>query len=232
MARRNRTEPAVPGTCSAPIADDASRADLDGHRFRVALESNARAAAMPRIVRTKLINLAIRSVSEIASMVGAVGVSTSAAVLVEGVVGVLRIKTLAITAVGLVALGTLGLVIANRAAAVGGSTYQKSVPRGDAPSVRQAGADGKAIGSPKAIPQAQYVTQTYYVGDILGTDQRLGARLSPVSVPGHPATALQHFVDMKPLTAIIAATVAPGTWLTDELDANAMTSERNVMVPF
>jgi RNA polymerase sigma factor (sigma-70 family) len=193
-----------------------------------ALESIARAAVIPPIVRTKLIKLAIRSVSETASMVGALGVSTSVAALLEGVSNAMRIKKLALAGAGLVALGTLSLVIANRAAAVGDSPVQASVPGGDAPLVRQAGADGKALGSPKADLQTQFVTQTYYVGDLLG----LAGPSSKVSVPGQPTTEVRPVVDMKPLTDFISSTVAPGTWRTGDLSAEARTSDTNVMVPF
>jgi RNA polymerase sigma factor (sigma-70 family) len=65
-----------------------------------ALEPNSSAASIPPIVRTNLIKLAIRSVSESASTVGGLGVSASVATLLEGVLNVMRIKKLAITAVG------------------------------------------------------------------------------------------------------------------------------------
>ena len=208
LSCRNRTQPAVSSTCPAPDANHASRANLVGRGvgfgFGVKCQGGRNSA---KSYDTKLIKLAIRSVSETASTVGGLGVSASVAALLEGVLNVMRIKKLALTGAGLVALGTLGLVIANRTAAVGGSPYQESVPRGDEPLVREVGSDGGAIGSPKAIPRTQFVTQTYYVGDILG-EWTWPARRS-VSVPGQPATEVRpvcghetahgfYFLDRRP----------------------------------
>ena len=64
---------------------------------------------------TKLVKLAIRSVPETASTVGGLGTLASVATLLKGVLNVMRIKKLAIAAAGSIALGTLSLVIANRA---------------------------------------------------------------------------------------------------------------------
>jgi RNA polymerase sigma factor (sigma-70 family) len=196
-----------------------------------ALDSNARAAEIPPMLQTRLIKSAIRSVSETASTVGGLGVSASVATLLEGVVNAMRIKKLAITAAGLVTLGTLSLVIANRAAAVGGSPYQESVPRGDE---RQLGPDGRPIGARQTNRRTRFVTQTYYVGDILGVGKGIAIRPTQVSVPGRPATEVQPLVDMKPLTDFIASTVAPGTWQTSRqhLNIETETSDGNVMVPF
>jgi RNA polymerase sigma factor (sigma-70 family) len=72
-----------------------------------ALDSNARAAEIPQMLQTKLIKSAIRSVSETASTVGGLGVSASVVALLEGVLNVMRIKKIALTGAGLVALGTL-----------------------------------------------------------------------------------------------------------------------------
>jgi RNA polymerase sigma factor (sigma-70 family) len=190
-----------------------------------ALEPSSSAAAIPPIVRTKLIKLAIRSVSESASTVGGLGASASVAALLEGVLNVMRIKKLAITAVGLVALGTLSLVIANRAAAVNGSPFQEQVRRNDEPLARRVGPDDTAIGSPKAIPRTESITKTYYVGDILGTEPRFMAGSTSVSVPGQPPAGVRASVDMKPITDFIASTVAPGTWKTGDAIKNVDTSK-------
>ena len=144
----------------------------------------------------------------------------------------MRIKKLAIAAAGSIALGTLSLVIANRAPAVGGSPFQESVPRNDKPLVRNVGPDGRAIGSLKAIARNRSVTQTYYVGDILGTEPRFLAGSTSVGDPARAATGVRASVDMRPITDLIAATVAPGTWRIGDMNSVVETSDTNVMVPF
>jgi hypothetical protein len=179
-----------------------------------ALESNARAVAIPPNVRITLIKLATQWVSESAATVGGLGASASVAALLEGVLNVMRIKKLAVMATGLVAMGTLGFVIADRAAAVGGSPFQESAPPIDTRAFRQGGPNGKPLESPFANsrPDPRTITQTYYVGDLLEVRQRLG----PGSIPPGKATGAVSGeplkVDMSPLINFLITTVAPGTW--------------------
>ncbi len=112
-----------------------------------ALEANARAAAVPPIVRIALIRLATGWSSEAAARVGGLGTPASVAALLEGALNVIRIKKLAIMAAVLVGGGALGLVIADRAAAVGGSQLQEAAPTSRDPAIRQFGPDGRRIGA-------------------------------------------------------------------------------------
>jgi hypothetical protein len=99
------------------------------------------------------------------------------------------------------------------------------MPRNDEPLAGRVGTDGRAIGSPKAIPRTQSVTQTYYVGDILGTEPRLVAGSTSVRDPARPLAGVRAVVDMKPLTDLIASTIAPGTWKTGDAIMNVDTSK-------
>ena len=139
-----------------------------------ALEANARAAAVPPILRITLIRLATGWGSETAARVGGLGTSASVATLLEGVLNVIRIKKLAIMATALLGVGTLGLVIADRAAAVGGPQLQEAAPTSRDPLMQQVGSDGRPIGSSPAEPRSEMITKTYYVGDIVGVAQNPG----------------------------------------------------------
>ena len=179
-----------------------------------ALESNAGAAAVPPIVRFTLIKLATSWISESAATVGGIGASASVAALLEGVLNVMRIKKLAIVATGLVGMGALGLVIADRAAAVGGSQTQESLPRRDDPVIRQVGPIGRTgeLAPAEPQPDSDIDTKTYYVGDILETTQRVrpGSNLPGKSTGAASGERLK--VDMNHLINFLITTVAPGTW--------------------
>ena len=73
-----------------------------------ALESNARAAAIPVAIRITLIKLATGRGSGTAATVGGLGISASVATLLKGVLSVMNIKKLALMAAGLTALGRIG----------------------------------------------------------------------------------------------------------------------------
>jgi hypothetical protein len=186
-----------------------------------ALESNAHAAAIPPSVRITLIKLATGRGAGTAATVGGLGISGSVATLLKGVLSVMNIKKLALMAAGLTALGALGLAIVERAAAVGGSPIQESMPHGSDPDWRQVGPDGRPIGPKFAPPVIQTITKTYYVGDILEVARRLQAGTTapenqPQSEPG-----VRPLIDMQPLIKLISSTIAPGTWeIRDQLVTN------------
>jgi RNA polymerase sigma factor (sigma-70 family) len=196
-----------------------------------ALESNARAVAIPPNVRITLIKLAAQWVPETAATVGGLGASASVAALLEGVLNVMRIKKLAVMATGLVAMGTLGFVIADRAAAVGGSPLQESAPSSTDPVIRQVGPDGRPVGALLAKPRPETVTKTYYVGDLVEAPQLPGA-ISTIPVSGGPAAGVRPMVNVQPVMDLIASTVAPGTWNVDDGRGPVIVSRTNSMVPF
>ena len=138
-----------------------------------ALQSNARAAAIPTIERMKLIKLGSRTVSESAFKVGGLGVSASVITLLEGVLNVMRIKKLAVVAIGIVAMGALGLVIAQHPAVGGGTLTPQSGNQNSASVSRSVGPDSRPIGAKSHLdddptqPAANKI-QTYYVGDLIG----------------------------------------------------------------
>jgi RNA polymerase sigma factor (sigma-70 family) len=195
-----------------------------------ALESNARAVSIPPNVRITLIKLATQWVSETAATMGGLGASASVAALLEGVLNVMRIKKLAVMATGLVAMGTLGFVIADRAAAVGGSPLQESAPSSNDPVIRQVGPDGRPVGALLAKPRPETVTKTYYVGDIIPVTQDPGGGAMPQN--GKAPAAARPEVDFRPLANLIASTVAPGTWNVDDGRGPVIVSRTNSMVPF
>jgi RNA polymerase sigma factor (sigma-70 family) len=185
------------------------------------LQSNAGAASVPAIVRIKLIKLATFWIAEKSAVVGGCGASASVAVLLEGVLNAMRIKNLAIMGTALVALGALGLVIAERAAAVGGSPVQESAPGAQAPGaqapmVRRVGPDGRRIGSRQAARRSDTIIVTYYVGEILGVTTSSPVFADDGSLRGFSEADLRHIVDMHPLVELITSTVAPEIWQTDD----------------
>jgi RNA polymerase sigma factor (sigma-70 family) len=197
-----------------------------------ALESNARAVSIPPNVRITLIKVATQWVPETAATVGGLGASASVAALLEGVLNVMRIKKLAVMATGLVAMGTLGFVIADRAAAVGGSPVEESAQGKHDSDVRPGGTDGSPVRvlTPEA-PGSQFVTQTYYVGDLVEAPQLPGA-ISTIPVSGRPAAGVRPMVNVQPVMDLIASTVAPGTWNVDDGRGPVIVSRTNSMVPF
>jgi RNA polymerase sigma factor (sigma-70 family) len=197
-----------------------------------ALESNARAAAVPPSVRIALIRLATGCGSETAARVGGLGASASVAALLEGALNVIRIKKLAIMATVLVGVGALGLVIADRAAAVGGSQLQEAAPTSRDPAIRPVGPDGRPIGALPAAANSEIVTQAYYVGDILGVTLPLGpGSPSPENIKQR-ASEVRPTVDMQPVMKLISSTIAPQTWQVDGALEQGGGRKTNKMVPF
>jgi RNA polymerase sigma factor (sigma-70 family) len=197
-----------------------------------ALEANARAAAVPPTVRIALIRLAIGCGVETAARVGGLGASASVAALLEGVLNVMRIKKLAIMATALVGVGALGLVIADRAAAVGGSQLQEAAPTSRDPAIRPVGPDGRPIGAVAAKPGTGIVTQAYYVGDILGVMPPAGIASASPEAKNQGTYAVRPKVDVQPIMHLISSTIAPGTWQIDDALEQARGQKTNRMVPF
>jgi RNA polymerase sigma factor (sigma-70 family) len=197
-----------------------------------ALESNARAVAIPQNIRISLIKLATQWVSESAATVGGLGASASVVALMEGVLNVMKIKKLAMIIAGLATMGALGLAIADRATAVGGSPVQESAQGKHDSDVRPGGTDGSPVRvlTPEA-PGSQFVTKTYYVGDLVEAPQLPGA-ISTIPVSGGPAAGVRPMVNVQPVMDLIASTVAPGTWNVDDGRGPVIVSRTNSMVPF
>ena len=127
----------------------------------------------------------------------------------------MRIKKLAIVATGSFAMGALGLVIAQRAAAGGGALPQQSVDQNSGPISRPVGPDFRPIGAVSRLdgnpPKPTTIkTQTYYVGDLIGASVPVPAAAT-TTTPAAPS--VQPLVDMNPIVGFIASTVAPGRWL-------------------
>ena len=201
-----------------------------------ALESNARAAAIPPNVRITLIKLATGWVTESAAIVGGIGAPASVAVLLEGVLNVMRIKKLTIAATALAGLGALGFVIADQAAAVGGSTIQESAQGKHDSGVPHGEKDGRPVGAlTPEDPRSQFVTQTYYVGDLVQAPILPGsvstASTTPVGTAG-PAVEERPKINVKPVMDLIASTVAPGTWQIDDASDQVNGRKMNRIVPF
>jgi RNA polymerase sigma factor (sigma-70 family) len=196
------------------------------------LEANARAAAVPPILRIALIRLATGFGSETAARVGGLGTSASVATLLEGVLNVIRIKKLVIMATALVGVGALGLVIADRAAAVGGSKLQEAAASSGDPASRRVGPDGSPIGALHAQLNNESVTQTYYVGDILGVQLTPG-QSAPASEKNNQRTSeVREMVYMQPVMNLISSTIAPRTWQMNGGFEEGGDRKTNAMVPF
>ena len=169
------------------------------------LESNARAAVVPHVVRMSLIKILTQGMSEAAAK-GGLGVSTSVGALLEGVLNVMRIKKLAILATVSISLGALGYVIAQRAAAVGQTGPRPTWQAGVHFDPRPIGPDGRRIGALPAKSELPTLTKTYYIGDLLSPRKLRG----PVTLAN--GVGMQPKVDMTPMIDLITSTVAPGTW--------------------
>jgi Sigma-70, region 4 len=196
-----------------------------------ALESNVRAAAVPPILRAMLIRMATEWASETAATVGAPGASASVAALLEGVLNVMRIKKIAIAATVLLGAGALGLVIANRAVAVGGAQLQESAQPSSDPSGRTIGPEGRPIAARPEKRDSNLITRTYYVGDILGVTLSERPNSPAMKKTNPPASDVRPKVDMKPIMDLISSTVAPRTWQMDDASGHA-DRHGNRMVPF
>jgi RNA polymerase sigma factor (sigma-70 family) len=197
-----------------------------------ALESNARAAPVPPIVRIALIKLATGWGSETAAKVGGLGASASVATLLEGVLNVMRIKKLAILATVLMGVGALSLVIVDRAAAVGGSQLQEAAATSGDPATRPVGPDGRTIGAVAAKPDTEFFTQTYYVGDILGVMPPAGISSTSPETKNQGTYGVRPKVDMQPVMSLISSTIAPRTWQMGGALEDGGDRKTNKMVPF
>jgi RNA polymerase sigma factor (sigma-70 family) len=173
-----------------------------------ALESTARAAALPPQVARSLIQAAAQVASGIAAIRGGIGVSASVAVLLEGVLNVMRVKKIASLAAVLVAVGALGVVIGGSAFPAAGQTPDRSETRPVDEYGRTVGPDGRPIGSRRepmgtpAVAKSDHIIKTYYVGDIIGLR-------SPAQ---GAAPDRRSVIDMRPLISLITRTVARGSW--------------------
>jgi RNA polymerase sigma factor (sigma-70 family) len=183
-----------------------------------ALETNVRAAAVPPILRAMLIRLATEWASGTAATVGAPGASASVAALLEGVLNVMRIKKLAIAATVLLGAGALGLVIANRAVAVGGAQLQESAQSSSDPFGRSMEPSGTPIGARPEKRDSNLITRTYYVGDIPGVTLSERPNSPALKKTNPPGSGVRPKIDMKPIMDLISSTVAPRTWQFDDLD--------------
>ena len=83
-----------------------------------------------------------------------------------------------------------------------------------------------------AKPQTEIITQTYYVGDILGVMPDLGPGSPSPEDSNQPATVARPKVDMQPVMNLISSTIAPGTWQMTAHLASAVARKTNRMVPF
>ena len=186
-----------------------------------ALESNASAGTVPPALRITMVKLATRWASETAATVGGLGASASVVALLEGVVNAMKIKKLAIIGAGLVALAAMGVVIVDRAAAVGGPPGQETLSGSEGSTARPTGPDGRPIGALRAAtlgPQrdaqidTSKITQTYYVGDITGMTRPLPTVATQADVEISQAAGVSPTFDVDPIRDLITSTVAPGTW--------------------
>ena len=138
----------------------------------------------------------------------------------------MRIKKFAVTAAALAAIvGTLSLAIA-----VGRSTSQESAPSDDDRRAAEVAPERKAIGGQKRARHTS--TKTYYVGDVLGLDARTLTGTHIAGDGGQPIIAVRPLVDMRAVTELITATIAPGTWRFDGINESDAISESNAIVPF
>jgi RNA polymerase sigma factor (sigma-70 family) len=162
------------------------------------LQANAKAAVVPPHLRMSLIKVATRRVSESASLAGGVGVTTSVAAILEGVLYVMQIKKLTILATALLSLGALVSVAGFTAFSAAGQLGDKAVVQSESKTGRASDAASVPPAKPKAF------SKTYYVGDIVGVEPTLRQNAS--------TNRDQAKIDMDPLIKLISSTVAPGTW--------------------
>jgi len=175
------------------------------------LESNVQAAAIPRSATAALRESVLQFIAQTAAGPGGFGAFVSMDAITKGVLHMLRIKKPAIVVSAMIALGTIGIVIADRAFVAGqtsGSPPPAERVRNDA-----LGPDGRRI---RALPESndQTFAKTYYVGDLVATNNSEPApvpQITPSQTP-LPTHAVQPALDMKPLIRLITSTVAPQTW--------------------
>ncbi len=180
------------------------------------LESSSRASVVPPHLPRSLIQLATRFASGSGSIGGGVGASASVAILLEGVLKVMRVKKLASLAAAMVAVGTLAGVVGVSAWPAAGQTSDDSAKR-------QRTLDGKTVQSVYA-PGPQTHVKTYYVGDLIMPPHTPGAIWRAVPEKDR-AVANRRWVDMGPLVNLITTTVARGSWSIHNEQGKDITSE-------
>ncbi|MFI5456316.1 MAG: RNA polymerase sigma factor [Isosphaerales bacterium] len=186
--------------------------------------SNARAGALPSHVRMSLIK-AVNQWTSGSAIEGGIGISTSVATLLKGVLNVIRIKKLAMFAMGAISVGAVIFV----AAVVGRTQPPNEIARIQQTDFRSLGPDGRPIGAATSNPNYSRYVKTYYVGDVVRMDPFKG----PVPTP---STGTQPMVEVTPIIELITSTVAPGTWqvgdgLGHEISSNIVGGRRGQTKP-
>jgi len=182
------------------------------------LGSNARAAALPAHVRISLIKAVTQATSG-SAIEGGIGISTSVATLLKGVLNVIRIKKLAMFAMGAISVGAVIFV----AAVVGRTQPPGENLRIEEPDLRPLGPDGRRIGPRMATPNLAMITKTYYLGDLSPPARVKGFTPAELKTE-RPARGVQPMGDITPFIELITSTVAPGTWHVSDGQGNEISS--------
>ena len=187
-----------------------------------ALESSSRAASLPPRIARSLIAVAAQVASESATIRGGIGVSTSVAVLLEGVLNAMRVKAFISLAAALVAVGALAVVVGGSIFPTAGQTGNRSETRVEDENPRLVGPDGRPFASVPAQAVASAVGKTdefvkiYYIGDLIG--EKAPPAFVPTPVTEAPAGAVpptwvRQLPDVSPVIDLITSTVARGSWV-------------------
>ena len=198
------------------------------------LESSARAASASGLP-TSLVASITGAMLETVRLNG-MGVSTSLATILGGLVNMTKVKKIVALA-ACMTFGALSYSIIERAKLFG-QTPRPVMQLGDGVNdTRPLGPDGRRWGSRPAMDANRTFLKTYYVGDIVTAQ--------PADRPagGGPTPVGQHIYDLTPLVDLIETTVAPGTWVVQDGRGNELppkanrkgvtaSTRQNAMVPF
>ncbi len=177
------------------------------------LGSNAMAGVVPFHLRMSLIK-AVTQWMRGSAIKGGIGISVSVATLLEGVLNVIRIKKLAMVAMGAITVGAVGLALT--VAMVGRAEPPGETVPVEKELVRGIGPDGRVQGAFSAKPSSRLATMTYYVGDIVSPPAPRAKPVSP-NASGPPASPPpQPAPDFKPVIELITSTVASSAWIVND----------------
>ncbi len=214
-----------------------------------ALESTSRAAALPPQLAKSLITVAAQLASGSSSIRSGMGVSASVAVLLEGLLNVMRVKKLVSLAGAMVAVGALAVVVGVSVFPATGQTGNRSEARVADESARPVGPDGRPIGprrKPTGAPtvaKTREITKAYYIGDLASAHPAQAVLESRYAVvrpvkpeagdgrarPGTGSNARQA-PDVTAIIELVATTIAPGTWQITDLEGKDMGPTLNLEI--
>jgi RNA polymerase sigma factor (sigma-70 family) len=166
----------------------------------VMLTSSGRASTISPHVPKSLVKIAAKLAAGTASLGGGgCGVPARVAILLEGVLIVLRTKQLVGSMAALAAIGIVATVAAL-------SVFSASGQTGGASDSGPIGPDGRRIGARQG---EETIVKTYYVGDLL-----LAASAPPMDgkSPDNAKLFDRRMIDMSPVVDLITSTIARGTW--------------------